>query len=83
EVDKARGTRDTLVVLPAEEQPLPAAISPTAARLTEGLRAYYGFVATLNREIRLDPERDVGYGITNTWDEMLEGMQRAPTTDET
>ncbi|GKD78892.1 hypothetical protein Tco_1341513, partial [Tanacetum coccineum] len=26
------------------------------------------------REIRRDPERDVGYGITDTWDEMLEGM---------
>ncbi|GKE39590.1 hypothetical protein Tco_1462995 [Tanacetum coccineum] len=34
------------------------------------------------REIRRDPERDVGYGITNTWDEMLEGMPGAPTTDE-
>ncbi|GJW96382.1 hypothetical protein Tco_0178190 [Tanacetum coccineum] len=34
------------------------------------------------REIRRDPERDVGYGITNTWDEMLEGMPGAPMTDE-
>ncbi|GJW03306.1 hypothetical protein Tco_1562162 [Tanacetum coccineum] len=32
---------------------------------------HYGFVATLDAEIRRDPERDVGYGITNTWDEML------------
>ncbi|GJW10752.1 hypothetical protein Tco_1576579 [Tanacetum coccineum] len=35
------------------------------------------------REIRRDPERDVGYGITDTWDEMLEGMSGAPATDET
>ncbi|GJR39369.1 hypothetical protein Tco_1215053 [Tanacetum coccineum] len=37
-----------------------------------GLRANYGFVATLDAEIRRDPERDVGYGITNTWDEMID-----------
>ncbi|GKE42086.1 hypothetical protein Tco_1469370 [Tanacetum coccineum] len=48
-----------------------------------GLRADYGFVATLDREIRRDTERDVGYGITDTWDEMLEGMPGAPTTNET
>ncbi|GJX76649.1 hypothetical protein Tco_0323460 [Tanacetum coccineum] len=34
-------------------------------------RADYGFVATLDDEIRRDLERDVGYGITDTWDEML------------
>ncbi|GKF64701.1 hypothetical protein Tco_0188149, partial [Tanacetum coccineum] len=34
-------------------------------------------------DIRRDPERDVGYGITDTWDEMLKGMPRAPATDET
>ncbi|GKE34888.1 hypothetical protein Tco_1454210, partial [Tanacetum coccineum] len=30
-----------------------------------------------------DLERDVGYGIIDTWDEMLEGMPGAPATDET
>ncbi|GJV42959.1 hypothetical protein Tco_1427495 [Tanacetum coccineum] len=96
-------------VLPAEEQPLPAAVSPTVnspgyvpesdpeedpeevgesssaptARPTGGFRADYGFVATLDREIRRDPEREVGYGITDTWDEMLEDMPGTPTTDET
>ncbi|GJS46400.1 hypothetical protein Tco_0596521 [Tanacetum coccineum] len=35
------------------------------------------------REIRRDPKRDVGYGITDTWDEMLEDMPGAPATDET
>ncbi|GJS14372.1 putative reverse transcriptase domain-containing protein [Tanacetum coccineum] len=43
----------------------------------------YGFVATLDVEIRHDQERDVGYGITDTWDEMLVGMPGAPTTDDT
>ncbi|GKD97830.1 hypothetical protein Tco_1381727 [Tanacetum coccineum] len=42
-----------------------------AAKLTRGLRVDYGFVATMDMEIMRDLERDVGYGITDTWDEML------------
>ncbi|GJV57372.1 hypothetical protein Tco_1458377 [Tanacetum coccineum] len=57
--------------------------SAPAARPTGGFRAGYGFVATLDRDIRRDPDRDVGYGITDTWDEMIEGMPRAPAIDET
>ncbi|GKD44513.1 hypothetical protein Tco_1269158, partial [Tanacetum coccineum] len=44
--------------------------SAAAARPARGLRADYGFVATMDREIRRDPERDVGYGITDSWDEI-------------
>ncbi|GJV72128.1 hypothetical protein Tco_1492123 [Tanacetum coccineum] len=44
--------------------------SDPTARPTGGFRADYGFVATLDDEIRRDPERYVGYGITDTWDEM-------------
>ncbi|GKC39153.1 hypothetical protein Tco_1051537, partial [Tanacetum coccineum] len=36
--------------------------------------ADYGFVATMDREIRYDLERDVGYGITDSWDEIVEAM---------
>ncbi|GJW70660.1 hypothetical protein Tco_0127577 [Tanacetum coccineum] len=43
----------------------------------------YGFIATLDDEIMRDLERDVGYGITDTWDEILVGMPGAPATDET
>ncbi|GJU40568.1 hypothetical protein Tco_1193525 [Tanacetum coccineum] len=39
-----------------------------AARPAGGLRADYGFVATMDREIRCDPERDVGYRITDSQD---------------
>ncbi|GJV14682.1 hypothetical protein Tco_1360005, partial [Tanacetum coccineum] len=46
-------------------------------------RLYYGFVATIDMEIMQDLERDVGYGITNTWDEMLIDMPGAPATDDT
>ncbi|GKG20307.1 hypothetical protein Tco_0380108, partial [Tanacetum coccineum] len=54
-----------------------------AARPTKGFRADYGFVATLDREIRRDPERYISYGITDTWDEMLEDMPGALAIDET
>ncbi|GJS26672.1 putative reverse transcriptase domain-containing protein [Tanacetum coccineum] len=39
-------------------------LSAAAARPARGLRVDYGFVATIDREIRRDPEREVGYGIT-------------------
>ncbi|GKE23661.1 hypothetical protein Tco_1435173 [Tanacetum coccineum] len=57
--------------------------SAPTARPPGGFRADYGFVATMDREIMRDLERDVGYGITDTWDEMLVDMQGAPATDDT
>ncbi|GKD48587.1 hypothetical protein Tco_1277563 [Tanacetum coccineum] len=57
--------------------------STAAARSTRGLRADYGFVATMDWEIMRDLERDVGYGIFDTWDEMLVDMPRAPATNDT
>ncbi|GJX22252.1 hypothetical protein Tco_0226697 [Tanacetum coccineum] len=57
--------------------------SAPTARPDVDVRRDYGFIATLDDEIMRDPERDVGYGITNTWDEMLVGMPGAPVTDET
>ncbi|GJV22572.1 putative reverse transcriptase domain-containing protein [Tanacetum coccineum] len=56
--------------------------SAPTARPTGGFRANYGFVTILDDEIRRDPERDVGYGITDTWDEMLVGMPGVPSIDE-
>ncbi|GKF52250.1 hypothetical protein Tco_0148717, partial [Tanacetum coccineum] len=44
--------------------------SAAAARPTGGLRANYGFVATMDREIKRDLERDVRYRITDSWDEI-------------
>ncbi|GKE66833.1 hypothetical protein Tco_1520994, partial [Tanacetum coccineum] len=46
-----------------------------AARPAGGLRADYDFVATIDREIRHDPKREVGYGITDSWDEIVETLQ--------
>ncbi|GKE78401.1 hypothetical protein Tco_1544521 [Tanacetum coccineum] len=52
--------------------------SAAAARPTGGLREGYGFVATMDREIRRDLERDVGYEITDSWDEIVEAIQGTP-----
>ncbi|GKB80548.1 hypothetical protein Tco_0947443 [Tanacetum coccineum] len=57
--------------------------SAAAIRLARGLRADYGFVATIDREIKRDSERDVGYRITNLWDEIVETLQGAPVSTDT
>ncbi|GKG15170.1 hypothetical protein Tco_0354770, partial [Tanacetum coccineum] len=57
--------------------------SAAAARPAGGLRADYDFVATLDREIRHDPEREVGYGIIDLWDEIVETLQGAPVSTDT
>ncbi|GJY45575.1 putative reverse transcriptase domain-containing protein [Tanacetum coccineum] len=57
--------------------------SAPTARPDGDFRSDYGFIATLDDEIMRDPERDVGYRITDTLDEMLVGMPGAPATDET
>ncbi|GJW21999.1 hypothetical protein Tco_0032621 [Tanacetum coccineum] len=55
--------------------------SVTAARPARGLKADYGFVATMDREIRHDPQRDVGYGITDSYGKIVETLQEAPVTE--
>ncbi|GJX74509.1 putative reverse transcriptase domain-containing protein [Tanacetum coccineum] len=49
--------------------------SAPTARSTRGFRSDYGFVGTLDDEVRRDPEREVGYRTTDTWDEIVEDMQ--------
>nr|GFB81940.1 hypothetical protein [Tanacetum cinerariifolium] len=57
--------------------------SSAAARPARGFRADYGFVAMVDREIMRDPEREVGYGITDSWDEIVETLQGAPVSTDT
>nr|GEZ16572.1 putative reverse transcriptase domain-containing protein [Tanacetum cinerariifolium] len=57
--------------------------SSAAARPAGGLRADYGFVAIVDREIIRDPEREVGYRITDSWDEIVETLQGAPVSTDT
>nr|GFC18674.1 hypothetical protein [Tanacetum cinerariifolium] len=56
--------------------------SSAAARPTGGLRADYGFVATVDREIMRDPERSWLW-ITDSWDEIIETLQGAPVSTDT
>ncbi|GJT90338.1 hypothetical protein Tco_1079183 [Tanacetum coccineum] len=58
-------------------------LSTPTARIPGGFNADYGFFATMDREIMRDLERDVGYGITDTWDEILVDMPGARATDDT
>nr|GEZ88214.1 hypothetical protein [Tanacetum cinerariifolium] len=57
--------------------------SAAVAKPSRGLRADYGFVATVDREIMRDPEREVGYGITDSLDEIVETLQGAPVSIDT
>nr|GFC58549.1 hypothetical protein [Tanacetum cinerariifolium] len=57
--------------------------SAAAARPAGGFRADYGLIATMDREIMRDPEREVGYGITDSWDEIVETQQGAPVSTDT
>nr|GFB93667.1 hypothetical protein [Tanacetum cinerariifolium] len=57
--------------------------SAAAARPAEGFRVGYGFVAAVDREIMRDPEREVGYGITDSWDEIVETLRGTPVSTDT
>nr|GFC68665.1 hypothetical protein [Tanacetum cinerariifolium] len=57
--------------------------STAAARPAGGFWADYGFVATVHREIMHDPEREVGYGITDSWDEIVKTLHGAPVSTDT
>nr|GEZ80951.1 hypothetical protein [Tanacetum cinerariifolium] len=57
--------------------------SSAATRPAGGLRVDYGFVATMDKEIRHDPKREVGYGITDSWDKIVETLQGAPVSTDT
>ncbi|GJV60685.1 hypothetical protein Tco_1466785 [Tanacetum coccineum] len=49
----------------------------------EVLVADLRFVALWSRLVRRDPERYVGYGITDSWDEIVETLQGAPVSTDT
>nr|GEZ80443.1 hypothetical protein [Tanacetum cinerariifolium] len=90
---RSLGYRATMIRLRAEAAStshspplqLPSAreSSSAAARPTGGLKVDYSFVATIDREIMHDPEREVAYGITDSLDEIVETLQRAPISTDT
>ncbi|GKB39138.1 hypothetical protein Tco_0884080 [Tanacetum coccineum] len=57
--------------------------SATAARPTEGRRVDYGFVGTMDNEIRRQRVEEVGYGIRDVWVDPREAIEEvAPMTLE-
>ncbi|GKD62894.1 hypothetical protein Tco_1305002 [Tanacetum coccineum] len=54
--------------------------SSAAARSTRGFRADYGFVGTLDAKIRHDPNREVGYRITDVWVDPAKDAEEIPPT---
>nr|GEU35525.1 reverse transcriptase domain-containing protein [Tanacetum cinerariifolium] len=44
-------------------------------------RADYGFVGTMDVEIRRDPDKEIGYEITNVWEDPYEIAEDIPATD--
>ncbi|GKD58724.1 hypothetical protein Tco_1296233, partial [Tanacetum coccineum] len=72
-----------LLPIPLPTSSPPLLLPSTDRRADIHSRADYGFVATLDDEIMQDPERDVGNGITDTWDAMLEGMPKVLVAEET
>ncbi|GKE78892.1 hypothetical protein Tco_1545012, partial [Tanacetum coccineum] len=55
--------------------------SAPITRPTGGIRADYGFVGTLDAEIRRDPDRKISYGITDVWVDPDEIAEEIPATD--
>nr|GFB71324.1 hypothetical protein [Tanacetum cinerariifolium] len=77
--DEAASTSSPPLQLPSARESSSAA----AARPAGGLRADYVFVATVDGEIVHDPEREVSYRITDSWDEIVETLQGAPVSTDT
>nr|GEU85403.1 putative reverse transcriptase domain-containing protein [Tanacetum cinerariifolium] len=73
------------IPLPTSSPPL---LLPSTSRRADVLETYWRFksrlwiIGILDDEIRRDPEREVGYRITDTWDEMIEDMQGTPTATD-
>ncbi|GJR32087.1 putative reverse transcriptase domain-containing protein [Tanacetum coccineum] len=55
--------------------------SAPTARPTRGFRRDYGFVATLDDEIRRDRDKEIGYGITDVREDPNEIAEEIPATD--
>ncbi|GKE52205.1 hypothetical protein Tco_1487361 [Tanacetum coccineum] len=56
-----------LCIAPSPRFKVEECSSAHTARPTGGFRADYGFVTTLDAKTRRDPEREIGYKITNIW----------------
>ncbi|GJX43909.1 hypothetical protein Tco_0260585 [Tanacetum coccineum] len=73
--------RKRLCIAPGPRYKAGECSSAPTARPTRGFRADYGFVGTLDAEIRHDPDREIGYGITNVWVDLDEIAKEILATD--
>ncbi|GJT60232.1 putative reverse transcriptase domain-containing protein [Tanacetum coccineum] len=55
----------------------------TRGYLTTQKRLWYRLLVLETREIRRDPKREIRYGITDSWDEIVETLQGAPVSTDT
>ncbi|GJR83570.1 hypothetical protein Tco_0154355 [Tanacetum coccineum] len=60
---------------------VPEVTLPPRKRPTGGFRADYGFVSTLDAEIRRDPDKEIGYENTDVWVDPDEIAEEIPATD--
>ncbi|GJS57969.1 reverse transcriptase domain-containing protein [Tanacetum coccineum] len=70
-----------LCIAPSPRYEIGESSSAPTARSTGGFRADYGFVATLDAEIRRELDREIGYGITDVWEDPDEISKEIPATD--
>nr|GFB91082.1 hypothetical protein [Tanacetum cinerariifolium] len=54
--------------------------STAAAKPTGGYRADCGFIGTLDAELRHDRVREMGYGITDVWEDLAKATEEVPPT---
>ncbi|GKB91714.1 hypothetical protein Tco_0963986, partial [Tanacetum coccineum] len=73
--------RKRLCVAPGPKYEVEECSSAPTARPTGGFRADYGFVGTLDAEIRRDPNMEISYGITDVWVDPDEIAEEIPATD--
>ncbi|GJW08176.1 hypothetical protein Tco_1570599 [Tanacetum coccineum] len=73
--------RKRLCIAPGPRFEIRESSSAPTARPTRGFRRDYGFVATLDDEIRRDLDREIGYRITDVWEDTYEIAKEIPVTD--
>ncbi|GJT77676.1 putative reverse transcriptase domain-containing protein [Tanacetum coccineum] len=73
--------RKRLCIAPSPRYEIGESLSAHTSRSTGGFRADYGFVGTLDAEIRRDLDREIGYRITDVWEDPDEIVEEIPAID--
>ncbi|GJX73106.1 hypothetical protein Tco_0311701 [Tanacetum coccineum] len=73
--------RKRLCIAPGPRYEIRESSSAPTAKPTRGFRADYGFVGTLDAEIRHDLHREIGYRIIDVWEDLDEIAKEIPATD--